>query len=86
MIIIIIKIVCRLDCSQVEVTWFLVADVDVKTQNDDVGEEGSPPVDDKHDDAAQDGSRQRHPHVVVLEAGTPTWSGREQASQKSSCK
>lgn len=59
-------------------TWLLVADVDVKTQDDDVGEEGGPPVDDKHDHAAEDGAGQGNPHVVVLEAGTPTWSSKEQ--------
>ena len=49
-----------------------MADVDVKTQDDDVGEKGGPPVDDKHDHTAQDGSGQRHPHVVVFETWTPT--------------
>lgn len=65
-------------------TWFLVADVDVEPQDDDVGEERSPPVDDKHDHAAEDGSSQRDPHVVVLEAGTPTWSGEEQTAGRTS--
>lgn len=64
------------------VTWFLVADVDVEAQNDDVGEQSGRPVDDKHDHAAEDGSRQRHPHVVVLEAGPPTWSSRERVVEQ----
>lgn len=52
-------------------TWFLVTDVDVKRQNDDVGQKGGPPVDDEHDHAAQHRSSQRHPHVVVLKARPP---------------
>lgn len=58
-------------CKQ-QLTWLLVADVDVKAQNDDVGEQSRPPVDDEHDHAAEHGSGQGHPHVVVLEAGAPS--------------
>lgn len=39
-----------------EQTWFLVADVDVERQDDDVGEQRRPPVDHKHHHAAQHGS------------------------------
>ncbi len=56
----------------VQLTWLLVADVDVEGQDDDVGQEGRPPVDDEHDHTAQDGPSQRRPHVVVLEAGSPS--------------
>lgn len=55
-----------------QLTWLLVADVDVEGQDDDVGQEGRPPVDDEHDHTTQDGSGQRRPHVVVLEAGPPS--------------
>lgn len=54
-----------------DLTWFLVADIDVERQDDEQGDEGGPPVDDEHDHAAQDCPRQRHPHVVVFEAGAP---------------
>lgn len=53
-------------------TRLLVADVDVKPQNDDVGEESCPPVNDEHHHAAQYGSSQGNPHVVVFEAGAPS--------------
>ncbi len=39
-----------------EQTWFLVADVDVERQDDDVGDQRRPPVDHKHHHAAQHGS------------------------------
>lgn len=52
-------------------TGFLVTDVDVESEDDEQGDERRPPVDDKHHQAAQDRSGQRHPHVVVLEAGAP---------------
>lgn len=52
-------------------TGFLVADVDVESEDDEQSHQSCPPVDDKHDHTAQDGPRERHPHVVVLEAGAP---------------
>lgn len=55
-----------------QLTWLLVADVDIKAQNDDVGEESRPPVDDEHHHAAQYGPGQGNPHVVVFEAGPPS--------------
>ena len=58
-------------------TRFLVADVDVQAQDDGVGEQRRHPVDDEHDAAAQDGPRQGDPHVVVLEARTPSWNAIE---------
>ena len=58
-------------------TWLLVADVDVQAHDDGVGEQRRHPVDDEHDAAAQDGPRQRDPHVVVLEARTPSWNAIE---------
>lgn len=54
-----------------QLTWLLVADVNIETQDDDVGEESSPPVDNKHDHTTQYGSSKRNPHVVIFEAGTP---------------
>lgn len=58
------------DSSSV-LTQLFVADVDIETQDYDIGEEGSPPVDDEHHHTAQHGSSKRDPHVVVCEAGTP---------------
>lgn len=54
-------------------TWFLVADINVECQNNDVGKEGSPPVDDKHNHTAQHSSRQWHPLIVVFKTWTPSW-------------
>lgn len=56
-------------------TGFLVADVDVESQNDEQSHQSRPPVDDKHHHAAQDRSGKRHPHVVILEAGAPPCGG-----------
>ncbi|KAG7232416.1 hypothetical protein INR49_008879 [Caranx melampygus] len=58
-------------CLLMVLTGFLVADVDVEGEDDEQSDERRPPVDDEHDDAAEDGPRQRHPHVVVFEAGAP---------------
>lgn len=55
-----------------QLTWLLVADVDVKPQNNDVGEQSRPPVDDEHHHAAQDSSGQGNPHVVVFKAWAPS--------------
>lgn len=52
-------------------TWFRVSNVDVEGEDDEQRDEGGPPVDDKHHNAAQDGPGQRNPHVVVLEARAP---------------
>lgn len=52
-------------------TRFLVADVNVKGEDDEQSDQSGPPVDDKHDNAAQDRTHKRHPHVVVLEAWAP---------------
>lgn len=69
--------------SWITLTWLLVADVDIETQNNDIGEESSPPVDDKHHHTAEDGPSQRDPHVVVFEAGTPPCSTNQHKSQNS---
>lgn len=61
---------CRTETQKL--TRLLVADVDIKPQNDDVGEESRPPVNDEHHHAAQNGSGQGNPHVVVFEAGAPS--------------
>ncbi len=61
-------------CQRIQLTWLFVADVDKKTQNNDVGQESGPPVDDKHDHTAEYSSGERNPHVVVFEAGTPSYS------------
>lgn len=58
-------------------TWFLVADVDVEGEDDEQGDEGGPPVDDKHHNTTQDGPSQRNPHVVVFKARSPPCGGRE---------
>ena len=58
-------------------TGLLVADVDVQAHDDGVGEQRGHPVNDKHDTTAQDGPRQRNPHVVVLEARTPSYNTNE---------
>lgn len=55
-----------------QLTRLLVADVDVKPQNDAVSEESRPPVNDEHHQATQYGSGQGNPHVVVFEAGAPS--------------
>lgn len=52
-------------------TRFLVADIDVESEDDEEGDQRCPPVDDKHHHHAQDCAGEGHPHVVVLEAGTP---------------
>ena len=52
-------------------TRFLVADVDVQSQDYEQGDEGGPPVDDEHYDHAQHRPGQGHPLVVVLKARTP---------------
>lgn len=52
-------------------TRLLVADVDVKGEDDEQRDQRGPPVDDEHDHAAEDRTRKRHPHVVVLEAWAP---------------
>lgn len=52
-------------------TGFLVADVDVESEDDEQSDQSCPPVDDEHHHAAQDGPSKRNPHVVVLEAGAP---------------
>lgn len=58
-------------------TRFLVADVNVKGEDDEQSDQSGPPVDDKHDHATQNRTRKRHPHVVVLKARAPpcgkTW-------------
>lgn len=65
-----------------ELTRLLIADVDIETQDDDVGEESSPPVDDEHYHAAQYSSSERNPHVVVFEAGTPPWGAKDSKLQQ----
>lgn len=52
-------------------TRLLIADVNIKGEDDEQSDQSGPPVDDKHDNAAQDRPRKRHPHVVVLEAWAP---------------
>lgn len=52
-------------------TRLLVADIDVESEDDEQGDQGRPPVDDKHHHAAQNCANKRHPHVVVFEAGPP---------------
>lgn len=52
-------------------TRFLVADVDVESEHDEQSDQSCPPVDDKHHHTAQDRPSERHPLVVVLEAGAP---------------
>lgn len=52
-------------------TRFLVADVDVESEDDKQSDQSCPPVDDEHHHAAQNRPSKGHPHVVVLEAGAP---------------
>ena len=52
-------------------TRFLVADVDVESEDDEQSDQSRPPVNDEHHHQAQDRPSKRHPHVVVLEAGAP---------------
>lgn len=61
---------CWMETQQL--TRLLVAHIDIKPQNDDVGEKSRPPVDNEHHHAAQYGSSQGNPHVVVFEAGAPS--------------
>lgn len=52
-------------------TRFLVADINVEGEDDKQGDQSCPPVDDEHHHAAKNCPSQRHPHVVVFEAGAP---------------
>lgn len=39
-------------------TWFLVADINIECHDNDIGKEGSQPVDYKHNHTAQHSSHQ----------------------------
>lgn len=54
-----------------QLTWLLDGDVNVEQEFDSVREESCPPVDDKHDRAAEQRTQQRQPHVVVLIPRSP---------------
>lgn len=53
-------------------TWFLVSDIDVKPKDYYIGQKCCPPINDKHHNAAQNGSNERNPHIVVFESRPPT--------------
>ena len=44
---------------------------EVEEDDGDEGSQGHPDVHEEHDDDAEDGPEERHPLVVVLEAGPP---------------
>lgn len=54
-----------------KVTWLLDCDVDVEQDFYAVCEQGSPPVNNKHDNAAEQSAEQRQPHVVVFICWSP---------------
>lgn len=54
-----------------QLTWLLDGDVNVEQEFDCVREQSCPPVDDKHDRAAEQRAQQRQPHVVVLIPRSP---------------
>lgn len=58
-------------CTQL--TWLLDCDINVEEDFNAVREESSPPVDDKHDDTAEQCTQQGQPHVVVFIRWSPTW-------------
>lgn len=62
-------------------TRLLVADIDVESEDDEQGDQGCPPVDDKHHHAAQNCANKRHPHVVVFEAGPPPCDGEQKQTR-----
>lgn len=61
-------------------TWFLDGDVDVEEDLDGVRKESGPPVDDKHDAAAEQRPQQGQPHVVEPVSWSPAYRGN--ASQR----
>lgn len=58
-------------CTQL--TWLLDCDINVEEDFNAVREESGPPVDDKHDDTAEQCTQQGQPHVVVFIRWSPTW-------------
>lgn len=52
-------------------TWLLDCDVNVEEDLNGVCEQCSPPVNDEHDDAAEDCTQQGEPHVVIFIRRSP---------------
>ena len=52
---------------------FLVVHILVQRNDDDDGHKSGPPVDEEHDHDTYHSSYQGHPHVIVLEGGSPSW-------------
>lgn len=63
-------------------TGFLVADVDVESEDDEQSDQSSPPVDDEHHHTAQNRPSKGDPHVVVLEAGAPPCGVKQKCNRK----
>lgn len=53
-------------------TWLLHSNVNIEEELDAVGDQSRPPVNHKHHGAAEHGSEQRQPHVIVLVRRSPT--------------
>ena len=47
-------------------------DIDIESEDDGEGDESRPPVDDEHDDQAENRSEKTHPHGVITEGWSPT--------------
>ena len=54
-------------------TGLFDGDVDVEKDLDGIGEERSPPIDDKHDATAEHRANQRQPHVVESVCRAPAY-------------
>lgn len=54
-------------------TWLLISHIDIEEELNDIGDDSRPPVDDKHDCTAQNGSEERYPHVVNPICRPPSW-------------
>lgn len=58
-------------------TWFLVCHINIQKKLYAICDDSCPPVDDEHYTTAEHGSKQRHPHVVILECRSPAWVNRK---------
>ena len=47
-------------------------DIDIQSEDDGESDESRPPVNDEHDDQAENRSEEAHPHGIITESRSPT--------------